>query len=316
MDIVAHLLLAVETAATSSRQECFFNVLQANIMPPVIVQEPRGTPLPLLFDSPHSGTVAPPWMQPVAPPEALLSGCDAFVDELYNSAPDHGCTLVAATFPRWAIDPNRARDDIDPELLDSPWPEPVAVSDKSRSGMGLIRRLALPGVPVHGRRLRVSEVEALIHGYYDPYHKTVSTRLDALHARFGGVWHVDCHSMKSRGNAMNIDAGQARPDFVVSDREGSTSEPGFIGCAVDTLRGLGYRVSVNDPYKGAELIRRYANPAVNRHAIQIEVNRALYMDETTRKRHEGFDMLATNLERLILALAGFIGRRIGGAQKI
>jgi N-formylglutamate deformylase len=116
--------------------------------------------------------------------------------------------------------------------------------------------------------------------------------------------------MKSRGNAMNIDAGQARPDFVISDREGSTSEPGFIGCAVDTLRGLGYRVNVNNPYKGAELVRRYSNPAANRHSIQIEVNRALYMDETTRERHQGFDTLAANLEKLILALTGFIRARI------
>lgn len=285
---------------------------QTTTVPPVTVQEPRTALLPLLFDSPHSGTVVPPWMQPVAPPEALATGCDAFVDELYGAAPDHGCTLVAATFPRWAIDPNRARDDIDPELLDAPWPAPVAVSDKSRSGMGLIRRLALPGVPVHGRRLTVAEVQSLIRDYYDPYHEAVGTRLDALHARFGGVWHVDCHSMKSRGNAMNVDAGQARPDFVVSDREGLTSGRDFIDCAVGTLRGLGYRVNVNDPYKGAELIRRYADPAANRHAIQIEINRALYMDETTRERHQGFDALAADLERLIIALTAFIATLCAG----
>lgn len=283
---------------------------EAHAVSPVIVRPARGTPLPLLFDSPHSGTIAPPWMQPVAPPEALASGCDAFVDELYGMAPDHGCTLIAATFPRWAIDPNRARDDIDPELLDAPWPEPVVVTDKSLSGMGLIRRLALPGIPVHGRKLRVNEVEALIRDYYDPYHDAVRTQLDALHARFGGVWHVDCHSMKSRGNAMNVDAGQARPDFVISDREGSTSAPEFIDCAVTTLRGLGYRVNVNNPYKGAELVRRYSDPAANRHSIQIEVNRALYMDETTRERHQGFTGLATNLERLISALSDFIQSRL------
>jgi len=279
---------------------------QTGIALPVIVRAPQGTPVPLLFDSPHSGFMVPPHMTPAAPATALATSCDAYVDELYGAATRHGCTLIAATFPRWMIDPNRARDDIDPELLDSPWPQPITVSDKSLSGMGLIRRLALPGVPVHGRKFTVAEVEALIRDYYDPYHAAVSTQLDALHARFGGVWHVDCHSMKSRGNAMNIDAGQARPDFVISDREGSTSEPGFIGCAVDTLRGLGYRVNVNNPYKGAELVRRYSNPAANRHSIQIEVNRALYMDESSRERHEGFATLAANLERLIVALAAFI----------
>jgi len=283
---------------------------RTGVAPPVIVHGPQGAAQPLLFDSPHSGFMVPPHMTPAAPPEALATSCDAFVDALYGKAPEHGCTLIAATFPRWMIDPNRARDDIDPELLDAPWPGQIAVSDKSRSGMGLIRRLALPGVPVHGRKFTVAEVEALIRDYYDPYHEAVRAQLDALHARFGGVWHVDCHSMKSRGNAMNIDAGQARPDFVISDREGSTSEPGFIGCAVDTLRGLGYRVNVNNPYKGAELVRRYSNPAANRHSIQIEVNRALYMDESSRERHQGFDTLAANLEKLILALTGFIRARI------
>jgi len=277
---------------------------------PVIVRGPQAGPLPLLFDSPHSGFAAPPHLAPAAPLEALATSCDAFVDELYGAAPGYGCTLIAATFPRWLIDPNRARDDIDPELLDAPWPEPIAVSDKSRSGMGLIRRLALPGVPVHGRRLGIAEVEALIRDFYDPYHAAVRSQLDALHARFGGVWHVDCHSMKSRGNAMNIDAGQTRPDFVISDREGSTSAPDFIGCAVDTLRGLGYRVNVNNPYKGAELVRRYSDPAANRHSIQIEVNRALYMDEAAFERHAGFATLAGHLEELIRALAGFVRPRI------
>lgn len=287
---------------------------RTGIAPPVIVHGPQGSPLPLLFDSPHSGFVVPPHMTPAAPPEALATSCDAYVDELYARATGHGCTLIAATFPRWMIDPNRARDDIDPELLDAPWPGQTAVSDKSRSGMGLIRRLALPGVPVHGRKFTIAEVEALIRDYYDPYHDAVRSQLDTLHARFGGVWHVDCHSMKSRGNAMNVDAGQARPDFVISDREGSTSEPGFIAYAVDTLRGLGYRVNVNNPYKGAELVRRYSSPAANRHSIQIEVNRALYMDEATRERHQGFDLLAANLERMTLALAGFIAARLANDQ--
>lgn len=283
---------------------------RTGVADPVIVHPPQGAPLPLLFDSPHSGYTVPPHMAPAAPPEALASSCDAFVDELYGRAPGHGCTLIAATFPRWMIDPNRALDDIDPELLDAPWPGAINMSERSRTGMGLIRRLALPGVPVHGRKLAVAEVEALIRDYYNPYHDAVRTHLDALYTRFGGVWHVDCHSMKSRGNAMNVDAGQARPDFVVSDRDGSTSAPEYIDCAVATLRDLGYKVNVNHPYKGVELVRRYSSPATNRHSIQIEVNRALYMDETTRERHKGFGKLAANLEQLIIALSGFIKTRI------
>ncbi|MBX3650663.1 MAG: N-formylglutamate amidohydrolase [Burkholderiales bacterium] len=286
------------------------NSRQTAALPPVTLHDPRSAPLPLVFDSPHSGFAFPPELAPAAPLEALATSCDAFVDELYGKAPAHGCTLIAATFPRWLIDPNRARDDIDPELLAAPWPGPLQISDKSRSGMGLIRRLALPGVPVHGRRLDVAEVEGLIRDYYDPYHEALRSRLDALHSRFGSVWHVDCHSMKSRGNAMNIDAGRERPDFVIGNRDGSTCDGDFIDCVVGTLRGFGYRVGVNDPYKGAELVRRYSNPAAGRHSLQIEVNRALYMDETSRERHQGFAALEARLERLIVALTDFVRERI------
>lgn len=290
------------------------NKRQAAAPPPVIVQGPQGAPLPLLFDSPHSGFTFPPEMLPAAPLPALATSCDAFVDELWGKAPEHGGTLIAATFPRWLIDPNRSRDDIDPELLDAPWPGPLNVSDKSRSGMGLIRRLALPGVPVHGRRLGIAEVEGLLRNYYDPYHDAVRDQLDRLHGRFGGVWHVNCHSMKSRGNAMNVDAGQARPDFVVGTRDGSSCGGEFTDCVVATLRSLGYRVNVDDPYKGAELVRRYSNPATGRHSLQIEINRALYMDETSRERHQGFAMLEENLERLIVALADFVREQLGAAR--
>lgn len=279
---------------------------------PLLIREPEAQPMPLVLDSPHSGTVAAAFVEPVAPHEALRTTCDAFVDELYASAPGRGATLIAATFPRWMIDANRGRDDIDLDLIDGAWPYPVKPTGKTRSGMGLLRRLALPGVPMYARKFTVAEVETLLRDYYDPYHAAVKRALDVLHGQFGAVWHIDCHSMKSQGNEMNDDPGKPRPDFVVSDRDGTTAGGGFTEQVAATLRAFGYKVGVNDPYKGAELIRAYSRPLENRHSVQIEINRRLYMDEEAVIRHDGFGPLARNLDRLVGQVGAFIRSQIGG----
>jgi N-formylglutamate deformylase len=271
---------------------------------------PQGEPLPLVFDSPHSGTDFPDYVRPAAPRAALMTGSDLFVERLYGAAPRLGCALIACNFPRWMIDPNRAPDDLDVALIEGAWPGPVNPGRKTLQGMGVIRRYALPDVPVYDRKLTVTEIQRLFREHYDPYHAAVKGELDACHARFGAVWHVDCHSMKSRGNAMNDDPGRERPDVVIGDLDGKSADPAFVACAADTLRGLGYRVNINDPYKGAQLIRAYSNPSLGRHSIQIEVNRALYMDEARFEPHQGFDQLAGNFEKLIGALAAFVRQRL------
>ena len=271
---------------------------------------PDGERVPLVFDSPHSGTAFPDYVQPSAPREALMTGSDLFVDRLYGAAPRHGCALIAANFPRWMIDPNRAPDDLDAALIDGKWPGPMNPGRKTLQGMGVIRRYALPNVPVYDRKLTVAEIQRLFREHYDPYHAAVKGELDACHSRFGAVWHVDCHSMKSKGNTMNDDPGRERPDVVIGDLDGKSADPAFVACAADTLRGLGYRVNINDPYKGAQLIRAYSDPAQNRHSIQIEVNRKLYMDEERFTPNQGFDKLAGSFETLLRALTGFIAERL------
>ena len=277
---------------------------------PFLIREAEGPAIPLVLDSPHSGSQPAPFVAPIAPHEALESTRDAFVDELYATAPRHGATLIAATFPRWMIDANRARDDVDLELIEGAWPHPVKPTAKTRSGMGLLRRLALPGVPMYGRKFTIEQVEALLRDYYDPYHAALKRALDQTHAQFGAVWHIDCHSMKSRGNAMNDDAGKLRPDFVVSDREGTTADGGFTEHVAAALRAYGYDVRINDPYKGAELIRAYGKPSERRHSIQIEINRRLYMDEDAVVKHDGFEALARNLDRLLGNVAAFLRTQV------
>ena len=240
------------------------------------------------------------------PATRLETSWDAYVAELFGSATSHGATLIEAHFPRAFIDLNRGRMDMDPAMLDGPWPGELLPTDKSAKGFGLLRRLALPDVPVYGGLLPVAQVQGWIARYYDPYHAALADQLDGLNAEFGQSWHLDCHSMKSRGNAMNDDAGKPRPDFVVSDLDGVTSDPQSTRFVADTLRDLGFNVTVNTPYKGAELIRRHSDPAGGRHSIQIEVNRALYMDETSRLRGSDFASIQAVLDGFLARFTGFI----------
>jgi N-formylglutamate amidohydrolase len=266
---------------------------------------PRRAAAPAVFDSPHSGTRYPDDFATVLAPEILRRAEDAHVDELYRAAPDHGAPLLAALFPRSYIDPNRVLADLDSGLLAEPWPEPLAPTDKTRRGQGLIWRRAPPDHPLYDRRLTVAEVRHRIDAFYRPYHTALAGLLDAAHAQFGCVWHVNCHSMPSISTEMSPEGpGKARPDFVLGDRDGASCAPEFTHLVGATLSGLGYRVAVNDPYKGAELVRAYADPAAGRHSLQIEIKRALYMDEATFERNDGFARLQADLTRVVAAVCG------------
>ncbi|WP_448204156.1 N-formylglutamate amidohydrolase [Azospirillum sp. sgz302134] len=263
----------------------------------LVRSDPTGRRVPVLFDSPHSGAVYPREFAFACPLPILRQAEDTHVDELFARAPDHGATLLCALFPRSFIDANRAVDDIDPALLNGPWPEPLNPTEKSAAGMGLIRTLCRPGMPMYDGRLTVAEVVDRIERYYRPYHFQVAGILDGLAADFGAVWHVDCHSMPS---AVGRGSGRkSGPDFVIGDRDGTTSEPEFVDLLVEVLRGFGYTVAVNDPYKGVELLARYADPVRGRHSVQLEINRRLYMNEDTLERHDGFARLRNDLDILI-----------------
>lgn len=270
---------------------------------PVVVRTPEVAPAPIVVDSPHSGMTWPADFAPAASREAIHSTWDAFVDELWGDAPSEGATLIAATFPRAYVDVNRAADDIDPELLSEPWPTPLTPTDYTKRGMGLIRRNALPEVPMYDRRLGVVEVQRRISSYYRPYRESLAAAIDAAHARHGVVWHIDGHSMKSTGNAMNVDNGAARPDVVVSDRHGTTADPVETAWAAEWFRARGLSVQVNVPYQGGDLVRSFGDPARGRHSIQIEFNRALYLDEARVLRGAGFDALRGHCRAFVRAVA-------------
>jgi len=280
--------------------------------PPTVVRrhEPRSSPIPLVLDSPHSGTEYPTDFDYLPPRAIVRQAEDTHVAELYATAPEFGATLVEALFPRAYIDPNRHVADIDPQLLMDTWPGAVTPSRKTELGIGLVWRLAHGGAPMYARKLAVAEVQRRIADYYEPYQRNVAAALDERHRAFGAVWHINCHSMPAVGDVMSDDPGRARADFVLGDRDGSTCEPEFTAFIAATLTEMGYAVAINDPYKGVELVRRHGRPLERRHSLQIEVNRKLYMDEATLEKNRDFVLLQANLRRLLHAASAFVVHRI------
>ena len=265
------------------------------------VSKPRGPIVPVIFDSPHSGNEYADDFGTILPLNGLRVTEDAFVDRLYAAAPEKGAVLLAALFPRCYIDPNRSPVDLDPDLLDGPWPEPLEPSEKTlRLGSGLVWRTCYPDIPMYDRKLTVAEVRRRVDTFYKPYHAAVAGAIDAAHRQFSQAWHVNCHSMPSFSTAKSPEGpGKERPEFVLGDRDGTTASPEFTALVGETLSGFGYQVTINDPYKGAELVRAYSNPSAGRHSLQIEIKRALYMDETAIRPNAGFEALRVNITRLI-----------------
>ena len=270
------------------------------------LREPVVNAAPVVFDSPHSGTDFPEDFDFACPAELLREAEDSYVDELFDAAPLLGAGLLCALFPRSYIDPNRAIDDIDMELVEGAWPWRLGPAERSPYGMGLIRRIGRPGEPIYNHRLSVEDVNHRIERYYRPYHATLETMIEERFAQFGVVYHVSCHSMPSR--TFHAAAGQPhRPwaDFVLGDRDGTTSGDAFVGFVEDRLYEMGYRVVRNSPYKGVEIVRRYGRPALGRHSLQIEVSKALYMDETSFAKRPGFTTLQRDLALLIEAICRY-----------
>jgi N-formylglutamate deformylase len=273
---------------------------------------PQSAPMPLVFDSPHSGAQYPHDFKHTLAEADLRRLEDAFVDELYDHVPVHGAALLRALFPRSYIDPNRAADDIDVSMLDEQWPHAANPSQKTKSGIGLLFRHAANG-PLYNRKLSVAEVRERLEGYYWPYHQVLERVLEQTHRRHGVVLHINCHSMKSTSTRTSPEgAGSARPDFILGDRDGTACAPRITAQVADHLREQGYEVSVNSPYKGVELVKRYSDPSKHRHSMQIEINRRLYMNERMVAKHDGFDAFKAMLRSLTSAMGGYVGATPAG----
>ncbi|WP_259782820.1 N-formylglutamate amidohydrolase [Aestuariispira ectoiniformans] len=261
---------------------------------------------PVLLDSPHSGTAYPEDFGTAVDLDLLQCMEDAFVDRLFGAGPEKGASLLAAEFPRSYIDPNRASDDLDWRLMNSAWPGNLKPTEKTRLGHGLIWRTCPGEKPMYERLLTVSEVQARIENYWKPYHEALEGELARLFSLFGGVWHVNCHSMPAASSPFVAGAvGGRRADIVLGDRDGRSCHPAFTAFVREWFEARGYKVRVNNPYKGAELVRVCGQPEFNRHSLQVEINRAIYMDEQKLVPTRNFGALQRDLTQLISDICGF-----------
>ena len=258
---------------------------------------------PLVFDSPHSGTHYPQDFGYRCDFGLLRTAEDTHVEKLYDFAPELRIAWIEALFPRSYLDANRSDEEIDVAMLDGAWTGSVAtdpkVLSKVRLGKGLVWRCTDDGVPLYESLLAVRDVERRIEQCWRPYHRAVAAAIDAAHARHGYSIHLNCHSMPSIAASHATDhPGLAHADFVVGDRDSTTADPRLTAQLADFLRRRGYKVEGNFPYKGVELVRRYGDPAHDRHGIQLEVNRKLYMDERTLDLLPGAAKLRADLRAL------------------
>ena len=257
--------------------------------------------LPLILDSPHSGRHYPQDFNSVLPTAILARGEDRYLDWLFSNSTSYGAYFLQAHFPRSYIDPNRASNDLDPALFDHEnWREPLYISEKTRQGYGLIWRFCPPNLALYDRLLSGEEVRLRIENYWRPYQRALKNLYDRLQGEFGCVFHINCHSMPSSA------VGVGGADIVLGDQNGKSCSNALQVFLRQTFEREGFSVAVNDPYRGDYLISAYANKQAGREALQIEVNRALYLDEYRGCLQAGAADLRMRLEIVLAALVSYV----------
>jgi N-formylglutamate amidohydrolase len=261
---------------------------------------------PVVFASPHSGTDYPADFLASSPLDllALRRSEDSFVDALFAAAPERGMPLLRALFPRAFVDPNREPFELDPAMFEDTLPTYANTgSSRVAAGLGTIARVVSSGQEIYAAKLRFMDAAQRINAYYRPYHRALRTLLDNTRRSFGCYLLIDCHSMPSVGGPYDPDAGRQRPDFVLGDCFGGSCADAVVSEVEETLRVRGYQVTRNRPFAGGFTTRHYGRPAQGLHALQIEINRGLYMDEALIRPTDGMAELTASLTSLIDTLA-------------
>ena len=273
----------------------------------VEVLAPEAASSPLIFASPHSDRDYPGELlrNSRLDRHRLRQSEDSYVDLLFDEAPRFGAPLLRALFPRAFVDVNRARDELDPRMFADDVPQSADTrSSRVIAGLGVIPRIVADGQDIYGRKLYYFDAKRRLAACYDPYHKELGGLIDAARAQFGCAILIDCHSMPSAGGAP-FRPGEPRIDFVLGDRFGSSCAPSIVRYVEDLLTGFGYQVARNAPYAGGYVASSYGRPRNGVHALQIEINRALYLDERRIARTDGFDQLRRNMLLLMERLTAF-----------
>jgi N-formylglutamate amidohydrolase len=270
------------------------------------VREPAVQTIPFVFNSPHSGRCYSDAFLASSDLDSLSirRSADHYVEELFADAPELGAPLLHAHFPRAYLDVNREPYELDPRMFDGPLPPYVNIgSMRVAGGLGTIPRIVAENMLIYRERLSVEEGLSRIEAVYKPYHACLRRLIARTHARFGVSVLIDCHSMP--GN-IRLSGSDLRPDFIIGDRYGTSASAELSRAALSFLDGMGFSAVRNKPYAGGFITEHYGRPVRGLHALQIEINRALYVDETTLERRAEFPIIAAALSTFMRQMADYV----------
>ncbi len=275
---------------------------EGELTPPYTMVRPRVAATPFVFCSPHSGNVYPRSFLAASRLDAaaLRKSEDCYVDELFQTVAGLGAPLIAARFPRAFVDVNREPFELDPELFNEALPR-FANTQSVRvvGGLGTIARIVADGEEIYRERMTVAEAMTRIDRLYQPFHDALAGLLDETRRKFGIAVLIDCHSMPSSSIGQ---PAQPRPDIVLGDRFGASCDARLTRFLREQFQEAGFEVHLNRPYAGGYITENYGKPMRGFHALQIEINRALYLDEASFQRTSNFPRLQQNLGRVMASL--------------
>ena len=274
-------------------------IIATPALAPLDLRRPGARVLPLVVASPHSGSDYPPEFVAASrlDPQALRRSEDAFVDEIFAAAPSLGAPLLAARFPRAYLDVNREAWELDPAMFADALPDYVNCrSPRVRMGLGTIARVVASGEEIYSGKLSFADAKERVDSLYRPYHTALARLIEETASQFGFCLIVDCHSMPSGASGVGRDCA----DVVLGDCHGASCAPQLVEAARCYLSRRGFAVALNAPYAGGFTTGHYGRPRHRLHALQIEINRAIYMEEHSYRRRAGFNELRE-------AMAGLIG---------
>jgi N-formylglutamate amidohydrolase len=260
---------------------------------------------PVIFSSPHSGRDYDPVFlgQSVLDMQAIRSSEDAFVDRLFATAPDHGAPLLAARAPRAFIDLNRAPDELDPAVIEGIARAPH--NPRISSGLGVIPRVVAGGQAIYRGKLPLAEAEKRLKRYWHPYHDALRGLLEETLACFGEAVLIDCHSMPHEAIETHARPGRPLPEVVLGDRFGAAASAEVMDRIEAAFANAGLRVVRNAPFAGAYIAQTYGRPLRQQHVIQVEIDRALYMNEATIERRSDFAQFAAVMAAVVAEITTY-----------
>jgi len=254
---------------------------------------------PLILASPHSGRVYPDTFLEMAKlsPEQLRIGEDAYIDQLIVPLAKYGIPVLSAEFPRCFVDVNRGPDEIPPEYAPNTVENKKPVSSRARAGLGVVPSRIAQNLEIYKKPLTPEQVKTRLDRFYRPYHAQLTKLLNQAQKHCGRALLIDCHSMPGRGPN-----GDKRADIILGDRFGRSCRTEITSHLEQIFRSMGYSVVRNHPYAGGYVTHHYGNPDMNVDAIQIEINKDLYLNATTMEPHSGMKSLSADFEKVVLRI--------------